>query len=306
MKNSIIKSLLFFTLIFQVQLSSAQIKGNGNIITQEIEVIPFEKIHINFPVLLEIDANADYSLTMTSDDNILPKIVLKNKNNQLSILQDEWIQPTKMVRVKIGTRGLSTLEVGGYGDANITNLNQEKFNLINSVGKVTLVGKVNELTFMIETGNLDASKLITNKIKAEIWSHGEAIVNVNELLEGKISENGKIIYLEEPSVLDLTIGEDGEVISLADNKVQKKDAQPVKYIKVNLRNNHFSRIQTVVRGPKNKKFGYGMPFNPKQTREENYPIGTKIFKVSKLGMRKLLVTITAEDEGKTLDLFASK
>ncbi|MFK8007258.1 MAG: DUF2807 domain-containing protein [Saprospiraceae bacterium] len=306
MKNSIIKSFLFLSLIFQFQFSTAQIKGNGNIITQEIEVAPFEKIHINFPVILEVDANTNYALTMTSDDNILPKIVLENKNNQLSILQDEWIQPTKMVRVKIGTKGLSSLEIGGYGKAKIFNLEEEKLNVINSVGKVELVGKVNELTFVIETGELDASKLIANKVNAEIWNHGEAIINVKELLEGKISENGKIVYLEKPKNQNLVSNENGEVISMEENEVLKKDTPPVKYIKVNLRNNKFSRIHTFVKGPKNKNFSYGMPFNPKQTREENYPIGTKIFKVGKLGIRKLLVTIKAEDAGKTVDLFTSK
>ncbi|MFK7770695.1 MAG: DUF2807 domain-containing protein [Saprospiraceae bacterium] len=306
MKNSIIKSLIFISFIFQFQFASAQIKGNGNIITQEIKVIPFEQIHINFPVILEVDANADYSLTMTSDDNILPEIVLKNSNNKLSILQDEWIQPTKMVRVKIGTKGLSSLEIGGYGDATIFNLEEEKLKLINSVGKVELIGKVNELSFVIETGSLDASKLKANKVIAEIWSHGEATVNATELLEGKISENGKIVYLEKPKTQNLDLGKKGKLVSMEESNFQKKNAEPVKYIKVNLRNNKFLRIHTFVKGPENKNFSYGMPFNPKQTRAENYPVGTKIFKVNTLGTRKLLVTVKAEDEGKTLDLFTSK
>ena len=306
MKNSIIKSIIFISFIFQFQFAFAQVKGNGNIISQEIKVVPFDKIHINFPVTLEVDANAEYALNITSDDNILPKIVLKNNNNKLSILQDEWIQPTKMVRVKIGTKGLTSLEIGGYGNATIFNLNEEKLKVINSVGKVTLMGNANELIFVIETGKLDASKLKAKKVNAEIWSHGEAIVNATDLLEGKISENGKIVYLEKPKTQNLDLGEEAEMISMEENNVQKKNTSPIKYIKVNLRNNKFSRIHTFVKGPKNKNFSYGMPFNPKQTREENYPVGTKIFKVNKLGTRKLLVTVKAEDEGKTVDLFTSK
>lgn len=306
MKFSIIKSFLFISFIFQFQSTSAQIKGNGNVISQEIKVVPFGKIHINFPVTLEVDANADYALTITSDDNILSKIVLKNNNNKLSILQDEWIKPTKRVRVKIGTKGLTSLEIGGYGNAKIFNLNEEKLKVINSVGEVTLMGNVNELSFVIETGKLDASKLKANKVNAEIWSHGEAVVNATELLEGKISENGKIVYLGKPKTQNLDLGEEAEMISMEENNVQKKNETSVKYIKVNLRNNKFSRIHTFVKGPKNKNFSYGMPFNPKQTREENYPVGTQIFKVNKLGSRKLLVTIKSEDEGKTVDLFTSK
>lgn len=305
MKNLIIKIFLSCIVIFQFQFTSAQIKGNGKVITQEIKVVPFQNIHINLPVTLEVDANADYSLTMTTDENILSKIVLENKNNKLSILQDKWIQPTKMVRVKIGIKGLASLEVGGYGKAKVYNLNEQRLNIINSVGMVILDGMVDHLDFTIETGKLDASKLMAKKVKAEIWSHGEAIINASDLLEGKILENGKIVYAEKPKKLNIDLGEEGEMISIAENKAQKKNTPPVKYIKVNLRNNKSLRIHTFVKGPKNKNFSYGMPFNPKQTREENYPIGTKIFKVNTLGSRKLLVTIEADDEGKTIDLFTS-
>jgi len=103
MKNLIIKSIMFVTIFLQIQFSFAQIRGNGNVITQEIKVKPFEKIHINFPVKVIINANADYALTITTDENILPEIVLSSANNKLEILQDEWIQPTKMVEAKIGT-----------------------------------------------------------------------------------------------------------------------------------------------------------------------------------------------------------
>lgn len=303
MKNLVIKSIFALFIIFQFQMVSAQIKGNGQIITQELPVTLFEKVHINFPVILELDANSTYQLTMTSDENILPEIVIKNKGKKLSILQDKWIAPTQMVKVKIGTKGLKYLELGGYGKAKVINLNEENLEVINSVGQVTLAGRVNQLIYVSETGNLDASKLLAKNVNGEIWSHGEAIVNVENILEGEISENGKIIYLEKPKQINLDLGEEGQLISVAENQANSTKLPPVKYINVKLKNNRFSRIQTYVKGPKNKKFSYGMPFNPKQTRNENYPIGTKIYKVNKIGTRKLLVTIAAEYEGKIVNLF---
>lgn len=303
MKNLIIKSILTITIFFQFQFATAQIKGDGNIITQDYPVSLFEKIHINFPVILELDANSDFQLTMSSDKNILPEIVVNTKGKKLSILQDKWIAPTQMVKVKIGTKGLKYLELGGYGKARVFNLNEENLEVINSVGKVTLAGKVNQLIYVSETGNLDASKLMAKNVNGEIWSHGEAILNVENILEGEISENGKIIYLEKPKQINLDLGEEGQLISMAEHQANPTKLPPVKYIKVKLKNNRFSRIQTYVKGPKNKKFSYGMPFNPKQTRNENYPVGTKIYKVNKIGTRKLLVTIAAEDEGQVINLF---
>jgi hypothetical protein len=42
---------------------------------------------------------------------------------------------------------------------------------------------------------------------------------------------------------------------------------------------------------------------PFTKRHENWTIGTKIYKVNRLGLKKLLVEIKAEDEGVVVDLF---
>jgi len=39
------------------------------------------------------------------------------------------------------------------------------------------------------------------------------------------------------------------------------------------------------------------------TKKERWSVGSKIYKKNRWGIRKLLVTITAEDEGTTVDLF---
>ena len=303
MKKLFINFLLFLTLFIQVQFSFAQIRGNGNIITKEIKVTPFEKIHINFPVKVIIDANSDYALTITTDENILSEIVLKNANKKLEILQDKWIQPTKMVDIKIGIKGLTLLEVGGYGKTKVINLNEDEFRLTNLVGNVTLEGKVNTLKFSMETGELKAFELVAQNIRGDIWSHGEAEVNAISSLEGTISGSGKLVYQKMPKVFKIKTKNKGEVLSLEENTKQKTERKAIQYVDITLKNSRYSRIHTYVRGPKAKRFSYGLPFNPKQRRTERYPVGTKIFQVNILGKRKLLTTIQAEDKDKTIDLF---
>jgi len=171
------------------------------------------------------------------------------------------------------------------------------------VGNVTLEGKVNTLKFSMETGDLKASKLEAQNVVGDIWSHGEAIVNAVEKLEGTVSGSGKLVYVAKPRIFKIKSKDDGEVFSVEENKKQEKTMEKIQYVEVKLKNTRFVRIHTQIKGPKNKKFGYGMPFNPKQVRAENYPVGTKIFKVNKYGLKKLLVTIGASDDGKTIDLF---
>ncbi|MEM6966914.1 MAG: DUF2807 domain-containing protein, partial [Bacteroidota bacterium] len=299
---------LFVAAIFFciAHLAQAQINGNGNQITRKVDVKAFDKIHINFPVLAEIDANSDYALEIITDENIFPEIVIKSDNGELEILQDRWIEPSKMVKAKIGTKHLKKLRVGGYGKTSVVNISEQQFVLVNNVGNVTLQGEVDNLKFTMNTGELYATDLSAQNVDANIWSHGEAYINVTNVLKGEISEDGKLVYQEKPKELKMELAADSEVLSATEATTQKKEQPPVEYVEVTLRNNRFSRTQTYVRGPKNKKFSYGMPFNPRQKRAENYPVGTQIFKVNKIGMRKLLVTIKAEDQGQVVDLFESE
>ncbi len=58
-------------------------------------------------------------------------------------------------------------------------------------------------------------------------------------------------------------------------------------------------------GPKKNggRFSYGFPMMPGFSKKERWTTGTKVYKVNKIGIRKLLVTIKSEDEGKTVKLF---
>ena len=42
---------------------------------------------------------------------------------------------------------------------------------------------------------------------------------------------------------------------------------------------------------------------PGISKKERWTVGTKVYKVNKIGLRKLLVKIKAEDAGKTVKLF---
>ena len=58
-------------------------------------------------------------------------------------------------------------------------------------------------------------------------------------------------------------------------------------------------------GPKKdgSTFSYGFPMMLRSSKSEKWPVGTKIYKEGKLGNRKLLITITAIDEGQVVKLF---
>ncbi|MDT0557469.1 hypothetical protein RM697_02340 [Ichthyenterobacterium sp. W332] len=85
----------------------------------------------------------------------------------------------------------------------------------------------------------------------------------------------------------------------------KHESKNIQWINFKIKNNSKNRNHFVVKGPKaeGSKFGYGFPMMPYEKRKEKWSVGTKIYKENKLGFRKLLVTITANDEGKVVNLF---
>jgi len=77
------------------------------------------------------------------------------------------------------------------------------------------------------------------------------------------------------------------------------------YITVKIKNNSWNRQSLEVKGPKKdgSYFGYGFPMMAGSTKKERWTVGTKVYKKTALGSRKLLLTIQKEDANKTVKLF---
>ncbi len=75
------------------------------------------------------------------------------------------------------------------------------------------------------------------------------------------------------------------------------------YVEIAVRNNSLRLLQTEVKGPKEHPFGYDVPFPPGKVRHEKWPVGTRLFASNTDGPRKVLLTVSADDAGKQIDLF---
>ena len=84
--------------------------------------------------------------------------------------------------------------------------------------------------------------------------------------------------------------------------------QKARFIKFKIKNNSLNRIQCYVEGPKPNggKFSYGFPMNPGQTRDKDWSVGSKVYRVTGLGTRKLLYEIKASDEGQVVKLYQAQ
>ena len=290
---------LLLLICFLTTSLTAQKNGNGQLETRAIQLADFSEIRVNFPVSATIDCGTTTALSMTTDANLFDHIRVEVEDDILYIQQKGWVEATK-VELTIGAPNLKRLQTGGYGIYTVKNIDVDEFSVTNNVGLVKLFGKANTLRFGIETGTIDASELVAQEVYANIWSHGKAKVNAVQLLDGKVENGGEIIYTNRPAKNRIKVKGDSEVYSSAEAKA----ATPkVNFIDFKIYNNSGKRIQAYVKGPRGQKFSYGFPLNPLQKRRKHWPVGSKVYKVSKVGTRTLLATIEANNADSVVKLF---
>ncbi|WP_299242001.1 DUF2807 domain-containing protein [uncultured Aquimarina sp.] len=287
-------------LLLSVSLTTlAQIKGNKEIITKTFDVNNIENVKINFYAQVIIDQSKEESLTITTDANLIDYIDKEVIDGTLHLDQKEWIQPSENAKIVIGAPNIRKVESGTHDTTRIINLDNSYIQVLAPIGKIFMDGKTKELRIAGELATIDASSLIAENARVNIWSRGSAKVYVTNELDTKLSKDAKLKIINTPKKIK------GDARKTVMHNKKKIKNSLVKYIKFKIKNNSLTRNQFLVVGPKpdGSKFSYGFPMMPQAVRKENWTTGTKVYKVSTLGKRKLLITIKEEDENKTVVLF---
>lgn len=291
MKNIIIFVLFINTALF------AQIKGNKKVETRTFTLENLRDIKINLYAKITIDYAAKEQMSITTDANLFDNIDTEVLDGKLNLTQLKWIQPSSKIIVKIGAPQLERLETGTHETLNIINIDSEYLNLMAPLGKIIASGKVNQLNLGIENGEIDASELMSKNVRANIWGYGKATVFAENEVYSIIKNDGKLVLANNPKSLK------GDTKRAIKNSLKNKT--DISWIRFKIKNNSLNRHNFFVVGPKadGSKFSYGFPMMPQTTRKENWSVGTKVYKVNKLGLRKLVKKITADDEGEVVRLF---
>ncbi|WP_298539738.1 DUF2807 domain-containing protein [uncultured Aquimarina sp.] len=287
-------------LLLSVSLTTlSQIKGNKEIITKTFDVNNIENVKINFYAQVIIDQSKEESLTITTDANLIDYIDKEVIDGTLHLDQKEWIQPSENAKIVIGAPNIRKVESGTHDTTRIINLDNSYIQVLAPIGKIFMDGKTKELRIAGELATIDSSSLIAENARVNIWSRGSAKVYVTNELDTKLSKEAKLKIMNTPKKIK---GDARKTVTHSKKKIKNS---LVKYIKFKIKNNSLTRNQFLVVGPKpdGSKFSYGFPMMPQAVRKENWTTGTKVYKVSTLGKRKLLITIKEEDENKTVVLF---
>ncbi len=294
-----------FLVIFLIPIYSTifcQIYGNGDLKNYSQSFVDIRKIEITFPVQVEIncDEGAE-NLWLNTDSNVLNALDISSENGTLTISPKEWVEPTA-IQLKINAPKLETFKMDGYGEAIIKGVASEKLAVFCTVGEVTIEGMTGTFRTHTEVGKIKAFNLKADRVYAKVWSYGVIQLNPVSYLEADAREEGTIIYEAAPEKLKHTTRSGGVILERSQYLSSDKK-QPVEYIRFALKNNSNQKIDAFVRGPKNQRFSYGFPLKAHQKRKENWPVGSKVYKVNKIGVKQLLYTLKVSDAGKNVELF---
>lgn len=299
------------------------VKPRGSIDQKKMSLSPFHT--------LEIDLNADFEITMgampmieiEAASNVLDKINFQNKGGTLSISTKKgfWLEGARP-KITIRTTVLKELTTLGsqtnVGTVLVRNIDVPEFRLNQLRGDVTLLGSCgifilnsSNRSYYRHSGTLNAEDFMATQVKGYIHGSNSAVVFAQKEIKCELKYDAELTVLGSPNKVNI-IGKGsaskGNFFTVRDIQEEKRIEEPilekVPYVSLTIKNNTMSRRQFVIAGPNNRggRFSYGFPMNPYAIREERVPVGTKFYLGnSKLG--KVLLTVSEENEGKTIDLF---
>lgn len=226
--NNFFLLVVFFLLVIFSACSSNTLEGSGNIITEGREVSGFDRVTLSGFGDATIEQGDEESLTVSTDDNIMPYIRTEVKNNMLILDFDDNgrninINPTDGIKFSLAIKNLSRIDISGAGSVKLNELETEKLlvdlssagNLeIGSLtadelvvrqsgtGTVYVSGQVKgqEVTHN-GVGSYHAADLISQTATLKIGGAGSATVWAVETLDVEISGAGNVIYYGSPRVI---------------------------------------------------------------------------------------------------------
>jgi hypothetical protein len=291
MKNYVIILLLFWTMT-----THAQVLGNRNIITKTYPLSQVDKINIQMYAKIFIDMDAKPGITITGESNLIDLVGQDLTKGELTLDQLRWIEPSEDLIIKIGAPALKEIEMGTHGKVMIQHIHGSIFKAVVPLGEVVLQGEVEELSVISESGFVEATELDAKVAYIKIKNDGRARVNVSKSVECELGEDS-IFENANPSAASQNC------VGLQRNKEINPEVN--RYIDLKIKNNSIQRKHFVVVGPKpdGRKFSYGFPLMPQQSKAERWTVGTKVYAEKTNGERTLLVTLTEQDENQTVALF---
>jgi hypothetical protein len=187
------------------------IDGSGKVVTEPRPVAGFTAVSLRGSGRLVIEQTGTDSLTVTTDDNLLPLVQSEVKGNTLELGPKEWttvLHPTKDIVFTLHVKTLEALDISGSGDVEAKGLNPESLRVeISGSGAASVQGTANDLNLTISgSGAYQGAQLASKRATVKVSGSGSAVIAASETLNADVTGSGSIQYVGDPKVVQQITG----------------------------------------------------------------------------------------------------
>lgn len=306
------RQLIFIIAVLLSLQSYAQSLDTYALGSKSIILTGIQDIEIGIKATVRIDCSKKEGVEIRAKDSLLEKIEVELVGDRLYLNAKEWISPNEEILIEVGAPKLDFVQLNTDTDVSIEQIDQEVISAMALNGRISLSGKVQWLNANGEVGTIDARELNVETVRLNFWDLGQVLLGSPEKVIGKTRRGTKVAYENKPKEKLHEYAESGfnktPVRSTANSKSSKVKNPEARFINFYIRNNSLNRIQCYVKGPKpdGSTFSYGFPMNPGQKRKKYWSVGTKVYRVNHMGMRKLLLEITSENEDQIVKMYSKE
>jgi len=188
------------------------VRGSGTVVVEERTVVGFTEIELRGSGNVIVDAGTSESLTVETDDNLLPLISTEVRGSSLVIENEQSIAPSTDIVYRVGAIDFEGVSVAGSADVVASDVDCDVFSVsIAGAGSLDLDGVCNALDIDIAgSGDVDANGLLVERAEVSIAGSGDVAVNASDELDVSIAGSGDVVYLGDPAT-DIDIQGSGEV-----------------------------------------------------------------------------------------------
>lgn len=206
------------------------INGNGNIVSQDIEVSGFHEISTSLPATVNFNVSDSYSCTVRVDENIMEYLDIKVDDHELILKKKEQhkninLRATEFV-IEVSAPNLDDINMAGSGTFNVfspLDVKDMEINLAGS-GDVILMQRVkaNEIELNVAgSGNIKCVELIADELDANVAGSGDLMVQSGNVLKAEVNVagSGDCDLMCEIDVLEADIVGSGDIKARVNGKL---------------------------------------------------------------------------------------
>ena len=187
------------------------IDGSGKVVTESRPVAGFTAVRLRGSGRVVIEQTGTESLTVTTDDNLLPYVQSEVKGNTLELGPKELttsLNPTKDIVFTLHVKTLEALDISGSGDVEAKGLGPDSLRLeISGSGAASVQGSANDLNLTISgSGAYNGAQLASKHATAKVTGSGSAVIAASETLSADVTGSGSIQYVGDPKVTQQVTG----------------------------------------------------------------------------------------------------